>query len=265
MPIPNIWFKKPNESKVFGVDFSSRLATGETIATDSVTGGSGLILGAESNSDGIVSFRISGGTSGIVYELTVSITTSANNIYEESVQVSVQPYSWMLDMILILRFLINDLESTPTYSDARLAQLLCVAAQYVKQDLSDATYTIDVPSVTISPDPVVVGDNTFINFVTMRAACFTDQSSLRTRASAAGLRAALGPMSLQVSDSAVQGIVELLKNGACAAYQDMLRDYMYGNTRNLAAIISPFVHNQYDPRGYDGRRGDDISSDGFFN
>jgi len=268
MPLPNILFKKPNESKVYGVDFSSRLVDSETIATDTVTGGSGLTIGAESNSSGIVSFRVSGGTSGTVYSITVSVTTSANNIYEECIQISVQPCSWMLDMTLMLRFVINDLESTPTYSDARLMQLLCVAGQYVKRDLGITTYTIDISDATITPDPVDEADDVFINLTVLRAACFLDQSSLRTRASAAGVRASLGPMSLQVSDNSVQGFVELLKNGSCAAYQDALRDYAYGGGANSAmwqAVLSPFIHNQFDPRnlGYDRRSGG-TNDDGFF-
>ncbi len=260
MPLPNIWFKKPNESKVYGIDFSSRLASGETISSDTVSGGSGLTIGAESNSDGIVSFRISGGSAGTVYELTVSITTSANNIYEESVQLSVQPYSWMLDMTLMLRYLINDLESTPTYSDARLAQLLCVAAQYVKQDIQSTTYTIDVPASTITPDPVEVADDAFINLTVLRAACFIDQSTLRAGAATAGLKAVLGPMSLDTSSAnSIQGYVEVLKNGACLAYKGMLQQYMFGNLDIVKAVLSPFTHNQFDPRN-----GNTTSNDPFF-
>ncbi len=164
-------------------------------------------------------------------------------------------------MILPLRVLINDLSDTPTYSNERLSQVLVVAVGYVQQDLRISTYTTNSTLYTISPDPTATDtlDTTFVNFAAMKAACFIDQSALRTKASAAGVRAVLGPMSLQVTDNAIQGFVELMKNGACAAYQQMLMNYMTGNLNVISAILSPFAHNQYDPR-----EGSDLDGDPFF-
>ncbi len=266
MSVPIVAFKRADESKIYGVDFSSLLATGETVSTQTVTADiSGLTIGAASSASGVVSFRVSGGAEDTTYVLSVEITTSDSNTYEECIRITVQACDTMLDMVTMLRFVINDLDDTPTYSDARLTQLLCVAAQYVKQDTADTTYTISVSNATITPSPSDAASNVFMNLTVLRAACFIDQSSLRTRSSTAGVRAALGPMSLAVSDNSIQGFVELLKNGSCAAYQDALRDSAYGNLQVLSAVLSPFIHNQFDPRNLSYNRRDGGSNDnGFF-
>lgn len=68
-------------------DFTSRLATGETISTKSVAATvwsgtdaspSAIISGSASNSGAVVTQVVTAGTEGVVYVLTCTITTSAS-------------------------------------------------------------------------------------------------------------------------------------------------------------------------------------------
>lgn len=76
--------KQPAESRLFSMDFSPLLASGETLASVvSVTGlPVGLTIGAASYSGQVASARISGGTTGTRYKITFLVTTSAGNTVE---------------------------------------------------------------------------------------------------------------------------------------------------------------------------------------
>lgn len=79
--------KLVGETETYEFDFSSRLASGETISTQVVTAAvysgtdatpANIISGLASASGAIVSQKITAGTVGVIYELTCTITTSAN-------------------------------------------------------------------------------------------------------------------------------------------------------------------------------------------
>lgn len=81
--LPN---KLSGEVKNYTFDFTSLLASGETISTQAVTAAvysgtdatpSAIISGAASASGSVVTQKITGGTTGVIYELTCTITTSA--------------------------------------------------------------------------------------------------------------------------------------------------------------------------------------------
>src|SRR3954467_6628083 len=87
--------------------------------------------------------------------------------------------SWQDEMIPIVRVLINDLATTPTYDDDRLEQLLLVACRQVNSEMSfDQDFVIDVGNGTLTPDPTISPNknDSFINLVTQKAACILDQS-----------------------------------------------------------------------------------------
>lgn len=78
--------KLASETKNVTFDFSSQLAVGETISTQAVTAAvysgtdaspSSLISGAASASGAVVTQKVTGGVTGVLYELTCTITTSA--------------------------------------------------------------------------------------------------------------------------------------------------------------------------------------------
>ena len=82
--------------------------------------------------------------------------------------------AWQNEMTLIVRHLVNDLDSSDyTFTDSRLEESILVSAQlsFLEVDF-EQTYTIDVDSVTLSPDPTTSSDkdDSFINIVSLRTA-----------------------------------------------------------------------------------------------
>ena len=156
--------------------------------------------------------------------------------------------SWNIEIPTIVRILINDFSDTPTYSDERLLQVITVAAKYVQFDVVlDRTYAIDIVNPNITPDPTVYDDSIFISLVGLKAACITDQSTLRTRAAMEGIRAALGPAQLSIAGSLV-GIKMIIEEGPCAAYSELTAHWDVKEATAIRAVLSPFVGNRFDPR-----------------
>jgi hypothetical protein len=157
---------------------------------------------------------------------------------------------WEIEIPLIIRNLINDLADPPTYSDDRILQLSVISAQYVLTEVTlDRNYSANVVSLSITPDPSdpEIRDITFIGLVAMKAACLLDLSTFRTKAAGEGLRAALGPASLSISGG-LSGYKDILKMGPCALYDQLVMDQNVGNAPAVAAILSPFVGNNFDPQ-----------------
>ena len=170
--------------------------------------------------------------------------------------------AWADVMLPMVRILINDYDDANyEYSDDRLIQTLVVSAQLVNQEIDFSTsYTINVPLVTISPDPTTgTVDDAFTNFVVLKAACFMDLSTFRTKAALAGLKAKLGPAVLETMEH-LNGFKQLITIGPCAAYATLKNEWMFGNNVVVEAILSPFTSNNFDPQNlaaveYDPRSG----------
>ena len=157
---------------------------------------------------------------------------------------------WQVEIPIIVRNLINDLESTPTYTDDRIIQLSTVSARYVVSEANFTTeYTIDIINQTISPDPSDPSsrDIDFVGLLALKAACILDQSTFRTKAALEGIRTALGSANLSVQGN-LGGYKILLDQGPCALYEQLVLDHNIGNATAVAAVLSPFVGNNFDPR-----------------
>jgi len=155
--------------------------------------------------------------------------------------------SWKIEVPIIVRTLVNDMSSTPTYSDERLLQIISVAAKYVQFDVVlDNTYTINVVNPEITPDPTANDDSIFISLVSLKSACLVDQSVLRTKAAMEGIRAALGPAQLSVGGS-LAGLKMIIEEGPCAAYDELTSHWDVREATAIRAILSPFVGNHFDP------------------
>lgn len=157
---------------------------------------------------------------------------------------------WQVEIPIIVRNLINDLESTPTYSDDRIIQLATVSARYVVGEANFTTeYTIDIINQTISPDPSDPSsrDIDFVGLLALKAACILDQSTFRTKAALEGIRTALGSANLMIAGN-LSGYKTILDQGPCALYEQLVLDHNIGNATAVAAVLSPFVGNNFDPR-----------------
>jgi hypothetical protein len=155
--------------------------------------------------------------------------------------------SWNVELPIIVRTLISDLSDSPTYSDERLLQIIVVAAKYVQFDVVlDNTYSVNVVNPDIIPDPTTLDDSIFISLVSLKTACLVDQSVLRTKAALEGIRAALGPAQLSVGGS-LEGLRMIIKEGPCAAYEELTSHWDVKEATAIRAILSPFVGNRFDP------------------
>lgn len=157
---------------------------------------------------------------------------------------------WEIEIPLIIRNLINDFGSPPTYSDSRLEQLCVVAAQYVAMDVKlSKNYTINVAETKISPDPSdpATRDMDFISFIALKAACLLDQTTFRTKAAMEGIKTSLGSASLAVSGN-LDGYKILLNEGPCKLYDDITEHWDVAQGVGCSAVLSPFVGNKFDPR-----------------
>lgn len=155
--------------------------------------------------------------------------------------------SWQVEIPIIVRTLINDLNDQPVYSDERLAQVITVAAKYVQFDVVlDHQYGVDVSNLLITPDPTDDRDEIFISLVSLKAACIIDQSTFRTKAASEGIRASLGPAHLAVAGS-LAGWKTILEQGPCAAYDELVSHWDVAQATTAKAILSPFVGNRFDP------------------
>lgn len=156
--------------------------------------------------------------------------------------------NWEDEAVPMLRILINDYGSEPTYSNSRLTDILVAAAFIIQQEVQFETdYTVSMSTKTISPDPVTEEDDYYITMMILKAACIADQSTYRTKALLEGVRAALGPATLAISGN-LNGFAKILEIGACKTYEQIKDNASYGtNAVNVRAILSPFVGNKFDP------------------
>ena len=155
--------------------------------------------------------------------------------------------SWQIEIPIIVRTLVNDLGDQPVYSDERIMQVVAVSAKYVQFDVVlDYKYEVDVTGPSISPDPTDNKDEIFVSLVSLKAACIIDQSTFRSKAVTEGIRASLGPASLSVAGN-LSGWKTILEKGPCATYEELTSHWDVKDARAIAAVLSPFVGNNFDP------------------
>ncbi len=84
--------KQPTESDLFDIDFTPKLAAGDTISsvTSVATAQSGLVIGAPALSSPKVQVRISSGNSGTLYKITAIVITANGNTLETDVLLRVE-------------------------------------------------------------------------------------------------------------------------------------------------------------------------------
>lgn len=147
--------------------------------------------------------------------------------------------AWQTTIPFIIRGIINDFDTPYTYSDSRLQQIIVVSAQLLNTTIDfQNDYTIDIANTGISPDPVTVLDNTFINLVSLKSACLIINGEYRT-AGGNAINIKSGPDSLSTVDRANNKLQEL-KLGACKALEDAIWNYQLGNAVVGETILSPY-------------------------
>lgn len=166
--------------------------------------------------------------------------------------------SWQTTIPTMVRYLINDVDSSNyKYSDSRVEKTTVIGAQFVSLDLDfPNTYTIDIATDSISPDPTdsATRDNSFINLVALKTACIIVGSEMKTEAANA-ISIKDGPSAIDLRG--VSSTLAVLYKDLCDKFTAMADDYKFtGETGQ--AILGPYspgadfiarTHNDYDFRG----------------
>lgn len=78
----------PGDTVDYGFDYSSRLATSETVSSSSWTATTGITLSSPAYASTETSVVASGGTRGELYYLTNTITTSLSRVFHRVIVLS---------------------------------------------------------------------------------------------------------------------------------------------------------------------------------
>lgn len=160
---------------------------------------------------------------------------------------------WKIDLVLMLRSIIGDLDKAK-FTDERIKQILVVGAYNVLNDADfSETYTVNVAGVSISPDPITEKDTDFSTLTVYKSACILLGSEVKTEAANA-ISIKDGPSAIDLRG--VTANLTNLYNDLCAKYDALLKTYQYNNTLVGQAILGPYSPgsmvvngNQFDYRG----------------
>lgn len=147
---------------------------------------------------------------------------------------------WQNEIARIVRFLVNDLDAT-SYTDDRLEETILVSAQLLLDTMDFTnTYTVDVDTLVLSPDPTTLAtkDNFFINILALKTACIILGSEAKTLA-AQSYRIKDGLSSIDIS-SAYQSIKQMHKE-MVDKLDKIIFDYRAGNSLAGTSILSPYT------------------------
>ncbi len=84
------FLKDPDATLDYHFDWSDWLASGETISSEVITVPSGITLDSSSETSGVITVWLSGGTAGAYYLVACKITTSATRIDERTMRIIVK-------------------------------------------------------------------------------------------------------------------------------------------------------------------------------
>lgn len=126
--------------------------------------------------------------------------------------------TWDVDMVVMLRVLIGDLNSPQKNTDVYLKKILITAGILVSNeiDLSN-NYVFDITGVTIIPDPITLGDIQVQALLPLKSACLLNQSDFRIALSQ-GISVRDGDSMINTAVS-FGGYSDILKLGPCKSYE----------------------------------------------
>lgn len=128
--------------------------------------------------------------------------------------------AWNIDLVLMVRVLMGDITLPQTYSDEYIKRVLITAGIIVDAEIPfDYDYSYDISVLTISPDPIVNKDSTFIALVPLKAACILTQGEFK-QALGQGIKVRDGDSAIDTSVS-FRGYRDILELGPCAAYEKL--------------------------------------------
>jgi hypothetical protein len=194
--------------------------------------------------DGLVQYTTQDGDLNIIGTWVLQVTVFVGGaIYHSDTNVfKVLPnvFTWHVDMVTMLRYMVSDTGNPFVYSDASLQELILVAGRLTQMDIQfSQNYQVNIAQMSLSPDPSLEPrDEDFISFTTMKAACIIDNAEARLAAKRAVImRDASKSVDLTEISRAK---IELWKNGWCKTYKDSRFAYLMGDVTAGVAVLGPF-------------------------
>lgn len=129
--------------------------------------------------------------------------------------------TWDVDLVLMLRVLIGDLITPPKNTDEYLERILITAGILVSNEIDLVnSYIFDISNITITPDPIILGDIRTQALLPLKASCILNQADFRISLSQ-GIRVRDGDSALDTSVG-FSGFADILRLGPCAAYAKLV-------------------------------------------
>jgi hypothetical protein len=128
--------------------------------------------------------------------------------------------TWDVDLVLMVRVLVSDISVPQTYTDEYIQRVLVTAGIMTDADIPfGTTYAYDMSLITISPDPVILNDSSFMSLVPLKAACILTVGEFKS-ALGQGIKVRDGDSAIDTSVS-FKGYRDIIELGPCKAYEKL--------------------------------------------
>ena len=90
MTILHTFTKQPGETLIYDISFAAWLLDlSDTATTFTAVADGGITLDSSSMTGGVVTVQLSGGTNGVSYKITATLTTTAGRVKEDEILIQV--------------------------------------------------------------------------------------------------------------------------------------------------------------------------------
>jgi len=128
--------------------------------------------------------------------------------------------AWTTDLVLMVRVLVNDINTPQTYTDEYIQRVLITAGILVDSEIPFSyDYTFNISALTITPDPISSSDGIFQALVPLKAACILTQGEFK-QALGQGIKVRDGDSAIDTSVS-FRGYRDILELGPCKSYEKL--------------------------------------------
>lgn len=168
--------------------------------------------------------------------------------------------AWDVEMVEILRVMINDMVVPYKFSDERLKKVILASAQIVNTDAAgtfNQNYIADIVNISITPDPTDrdagTRDDNYVTLTLIKSACFVDSSIARDAARKGGISIREWNTSIDTKGM-FQSAFALLesKGGWCNQYAEGIFVHLTDSSSGIGVgVFGPFrlIYNAYNSSG----------------
>lgn len=147
---------------------------------------------------------------------------------------------WTDILPLMLRHVINDVDTPQTYTDNRLQLALLVGAQFVTAEVNlSQKYQLDFIQVSINPDPTSQSapDEWMMNLMVMRSSIMMLSNNLKVAANSAWV---IKDTDMTADLRKVADVNKQLLDEIKGMYDHAKAEYMVGVNPQVSAVLTPF-------------------------